>query len=71
VAALDPSIIGKYDSNGRVRAYVSNTNIIGSSGRYLADGKVIEEQPKSVTDLDMAEKLWALSEKLVHHEFKY
>ena len=49
----------------------ANPHIIASSGLYLADGNVAKEQPKSATDLDMAEKLWALSEKLVGQEFKY
>jgi hypothetical protein len=41
-----------------------------SSGLYLADADIAKEQPKpAAMDPDTAEKLWALSEKLVGQKF--
>ncbi|KAG0650757.1 Translocon at the inner envelope membrane of chloroplasts 32 [Hyphodiscus hymeniophilus] len=45
-------------------------SILDSSGKYLRDGGIAEEQPKvEATDPVIAERLWALSEKLVGQHF--
>ncbi|KAI1423483.1 hypothetical protein F5Y12DRAFT_757235 [Xylaria sp. FL1777] len=47
-------------------------SIIGSSGCYLADAHLASPQPNQLTDNPLlAEKLWSLSENLVHQTFSW
>ncbi|KAI0469192.1 hypothetical protein F4859DRAFT_487297 [Xylaria cf. heliscus] len=46
--------------------------ITGSSGSYLADAQLAPEQPKQlVNGSELAERLWHLSESLVHQKFSW
>ncbi|KAJ8132123.1 hypothetical protein O1611_g1509 [Lasiodiplodia mahajangana] len=45
--------------------------IISSSGSYLADSQLAAPQPTLTTNLELAEKLWSLSEGLLHQRFEW
>lgn len=66
VAALDPALNGKYI----LYSDDARANIMAESkGVLLHDCQMCDAMPYA-TDAKLAEKLWTLSEKLVHSSFK-
>ncbi|KAI1176044.1 hypothetical protein F4777DRAFT_292199 [Nemania sp. FL0916] len=45
--------------------------IVESSGSYLANAELATPQPALATDSELADKLWSLSEDLVHQKFSW